>query len=165
MAGIGRSATRIAAELLKHPLGLPAAIAGIAERERVELGSVEESQIVTQNVASEIAERSVGVKYPAIYVYCEGFANLKKEKFRKFSGKAFMVIEVRVSDDRLEETVRQLQYYVEAVTDVLERNCGEWSPGIYYTGGYKAELGTLRHGGKYFVQGAKIRFDLEISVD
>ncbi len=164
MAGVGQTATKITAELLRHPLGLPAAVAAVAERERIELRTIDEAQIATQNVASEIAERGVGVKYPAIYVYCEGLANLKREKFRRFSGKAFMTIEVRVSDDRLEEAAGQLQYYVEAITDVLEQNCGEWAPGIYYTGGYKAEFGPLKHGGKNYLQAAKVRFELDASV-
>ncbi len=160
----GSTATKKAVELLSGEGGLARAVAAIAQWEGTELAGIAAEQVIAQNVAYETAERSAGVKYPAVYVYCEGEANLLKEKFRRFSGKIYMAAEVRVSHDRLEEVSGRLQQYVEAVTEVLDGNRGEWAPGVYYTGGYKVEYGAIRHGGRNFLQSGKIRFELEASL-
>ncbi|MEK7406854.1 MAG: hypothetical protein AAB225_17395 [Acidobacteriota bacterium] len=165
MAAVGNKAVSKAVEKLTATEGLASSVAAIAEREQLELSAISASQVVAQNVAFELAEKTAGVKYPAVYVYCEGLANLLKEKFRTFSGKVYMAVEVRASHDRLEGVGASTQYYVEAVTEVLDNNRGEWSPGVYYTGGYKVEFGPIRHGGKNFLQAAKVRFELEVSMN
>ena len=45
-----------------------------------------------------------------------------------------MAIEVRVSQDRLEGIEEQLQMYVDAVTQVLDQNRGDWGEGMFYAG-------------------------------
>lgn len=164
MASVANEAVNKTVKLLTGSPGLSAALAALVQRERVTLTGIGADQIVAQNVTSELVERSAGARYPAVYVYCEGLANVLKEKFRTFSGKVFMAMEVRVSHDRLEGVSRELGYYVEALTEILDRNRGEWSRGVYYTGGYKVEFGPVRHGGRNFLQAAKIRFELEASV-
>lgn len=149
--------------MLRHPQGLSAALAAIAEREATALPELQDEQVLAQNVAFEVAERTAGVKYPAVYVYCEGLANTLREKFRRFSGTVHMAAEVRVSHDRLENVGALLQLCVEAVTDVLEQNRGEWAPGMYYAGVYKVEYGAIKHGGKNFLQSAKVRFEVNVS--
>ena len=54
-------------------------------------------------------------------------------------------------------------FYVDAVTDVLDSQRGCWAPGVMYTGGYEVSLNPLKHGGKNFLQTAKITFELEVS--
>ncbi len=165
MAAIGTKATDKVVEILTATAGLPATVAAAAQRESAELAEIAAEQVMPENVAFELAERSAGVKYPAVYVYCEGLANLLKEKFRTFSGKAYMAIEVRVSRDRLERVGKDLQLYVEAVTEVLDNNRGTWDAGMSYCGGYKVEFGPVKHGGKNFLQTAKVRFEVDISVN
>jgi hypothetical protein len=91
--------------------------------------------------------------------------NNLREKFRTFSGTATMCIEVRVSQDRVDGLEQQLQYLVEAVTDVLDGNRGTWPSGMFYGGGYEVTFSALKHGGKNFLQSAKVRFDVNISSD
>lgn len=164
MAVVGSVATSKVVEILTAPSGLPSAVSAIAERENLEPTRVEAEQVVAQNVGFELAERSAGVKYPVFYVYCEGLANLLKEKFRTFSGKAYMAVDVRISRDRLEGMAEELQLYASAITEVLDARRGEWAPGMYYTGGYKVEFGALKRGGKNLLQAAKIAFELEVSL-
>ncbi|MGE5569007.1 MAG: hypothetical protein ACM3S5_08225 [Rhodospirillales bacterium] len=163
MAVLGSAVTRRVQEIMTAATGLPYAVAAIAERERVELAPIDPSQVVALNVASATAERSAGVAYPAIYTYCETLANLQKEKFRTFSGKAHMVVEVRVTHDRLEKVSSSLEYYTGAVTEVLDASRGDWGGGMFYTGGYKVEFGPIKHGGKNFLQSAKVLFEVEVS--
>jgi hypothetical protein len=150
-------------QMLAGPTGLPQAVGAIAERERLELAQIGAEQVAAQQVAFEVAEKSAGVRYPAVYVYCQGVANLLKEKFRTFSGKVYLAVEVRVTSDRLEDVSRQLQAYTSAVTDVLDAHRGEWAPGMYYAGAYKVEFGPVKHGGKNFLQAAKVQFEVEAS--
>jgi hypothetical protein len=163
MAALGSIATSRVREIMTAATGLPYAVSAIAERDRVELPRIDASQVVAQNVANATAERSAGVTYPAVYTYCEGLENLQKEKFRTFSGKAYMVVEVRVTHDRLERVSKNLEYYTGAVTEVLDANRGDWGAGMFYTGGYKVEFGPIKHGGKNFLQTAKILFEVEVS--
>ncbi len=163
MASLGSAATSRLREILTANTGLPYAVSAIAQRENMELPVIDPSQVVAQNVANATAERSAGISYPAVYTYCEGLANLQKEKFRTFSGKAYMVVEVRVSHDRLERVSKNLEYYAGAVTEVLDANRGEWGAGLFYTGGYKVEFGPIKHGGRNFLQVARVLFEVEVS--
>ena len=135
----------------------------VAEREGAQLPLIDASQVLVQNVALEIAERSAGVKYPAVYVYCEGLTNNLKEKFLTFSGQAHMAVEVRVSHDRIEGVMDKLQLYSAAATDVLDGSRGDWGAGMFYTGGYTVQFEPTKRGGKNFLQTAKIKFDVEMS--
>jgi hypothetical protein len=89
--------------------------------------------------------------------------NLLTEKFRTFSGKAHMAVEVRVTHDRLEQVSKNLQYYAGAATEVLDAQRGDWGSGMFYTGGYKVEFGPIKHGGKNFLQAAKVQFEVDVS--
>jgi hypothetical protein len=149
--------------MLVSPTGLPYAVPAMAVRERLELAQIGVEQVAAQNVGFELAEKSAGVTYPAVYVYCEGVENLLKEKFRTFSGRVHMAVEVRATSDRLESVSQELQAYAGAVTDVLDAHRGEWAPGMYFAGGYKVEFGPIKRGGKHFLQSAKVQFDVEAS--
>ncbi len=164
MAQVGSVSTSALAEILRSDNGLAASLAQLELPEQLELGSITAEQILSQNVANELAERGSGIKYPVVYVYCERIRNLQTEKFRRFSGKAHMVMEVRVSQDRLENLERTLQAYVDAVTNVLERSLGEWSEGMCYGGGYEVAFGGIKHGGKNYLQVAKVTLELNVSL-
>ncbi len=144
MAAVGTKATNSVLHILTAPSGLPFTVSAISERESAQLAQIGFDQVVAQNVAFDLAERSAGVNYPTVYVYCEGMTNLLKEKFRTFSGKVSMVVEVRVSADRLETLAQEIQLYAGAVTEVLDSHRGEWGPGMFYTGGYKVEFGPAK---------------------
>jgi hypothetical protein len=163
MAAAGRDATDKVRSMLAGATGLPMAISALAERERVALPALAASQVIAQQVTFETAERSSGVQYPVVYVYCEGVANLLKEKFRTLSGKAYMAVEVRASHDRLEEVTEKLQLYAAAAMEVLDANRGDWGDGMFYSGAYKAEYGPVQRGGKSFLAAAKIRFEVDVS--
>lgn len=163
MAALGSAATSKVLNLMTAATGLPFTVSALAERENVELAAIDSSQVMAQQVALETAERTAGVMYPAVYVYCQGLANLQKEKFRTFSGKAYMVVEVRVTHDRLERVSSNLQYYASAAAEVLDAHRGDWGGGMFYTGGYKVEFGPIKHGGKNFLQVAKVVFEVEAS--
>src|SRR6185436_6632887 len=116
MANAGRLATSRLLHFLETPAGLSENLAALAEREGLTLAPIGAKQIITQNVAQALVERSLEVKYPTLLLYCEKITNDLREKFRTFSGKAHLAVEVRVSQDRLEGLVRSLEIYVDTMT-------------------------------------------------
>lgn len=163
MAQVANLIANKTAAFLNAPAGLNAALVEVARAGGVDLGPVPPRQILLQNISPEIAERSSISKYPSIHVFCERVTNTLREKFRMFSGEAGMVVEVRVSSDRVEHTERDLQLYTEAVTLVLEQARGDWGGGAFYTGGYEISYGPVKHGGRNFLQSARISFRVDVS--
>ena len=164
MAQVTKATTSRLSGMLSSPTGLAHSLAAIAERENVRLGAIRPQQVLSQSVAPELAEKTAGVQYPAFYVYCEKLTNELREKFRTFSGQAWLAVDVRVSHDRLEDLGQTLELHVEAVTDVLDSHRGDWGGGIFYAGRYEVSFGPVKHGGKNFVQTAKVSFDVEVSI-
>ena len=165
MLQIADAVTNKLAGLLRSKNGVPAALTALLSEEEFTLPPVTPQQIICQNVAPELSERSAGSKYPIICVYCSKLANELREKFRSFSGDAQMVIEARVSQDRLDELEMHLHAYADAITQVLDDNRGDWGDGVFYAGGYEVSFGSVKPGGRNFIQIAKVTLDLEISAD
>lgn len=145
--------------------GVPAAVAALSQAQNVSLPPVSSQQIVAQNVAADIAERSSIASYPLIYVYCNKVINQLREKFRTFSGETEMVVEARISQDRLDDMQTNVQLYTGAITQVLDDNRGDWGDGVFYGGGYEISFAGMKHGGRNFLQTAKISFALQVSAD
>ena len=124
---------------------------------------VDVDQVRRQNVSADIAERSGGVKYPNLNVYCEGIANQLIEKFRTFSGKVQMTIEVRHSQDRLEGLQDRLEVYVDAAMQMLNDGRGDWGDGMFFGGEYEVSFGPVKQGGRNFIQVAKVTFEIGVS--
>src|SRR5262245_28245848 len=126
---------------------------------------ISDRQICAEKAPQKLLEQALEVKYPALLVYCETITNDLHEKFRTFSGRAQMVIEVRMSQDRIEGLGKLLEIYVDTVTRILDQNRGDWGNGLFYTGRYEAAFLDIQHGGRNFLQTAKIRFEVAVSID
>jgi hypothetical protein len=163
MPGLAAIASGKVVGMLTAGTGINTSLAAMTDAESRGLAPVAESQVTAQNMAIELAERASEMRYPAVNVYCERMVNKLREKFRAFSGTMQMAIEVRFSQDRLEGIERKVQQYAEALTQVLERNRGDWGEGMFYTGGYEVTFGAVKRGGKNFVQVAKVAFEVEVS--
>jgi hypothetical protein len=111
----------------------------------------------------DISEKAGYAQYPALLVYCDKLSNTLKEKFRQFSGKTHMVVEVRHSQDHLEAIETNLLVYVDAVCAMLDDSRGDWGSGALYGGGYDVSYDSVVRGGKNFLQRAKVGFDVEVS--
>ena len=157
MTGTAKAAAQKVVELLMGTGGINRGL------EAVSLPPVQQNQVLAQNVTLEIAERSGESRYPAVHVYCEKLRNELKEKFRAFSGTAVMTVEMRVTQDRLEGLEQRLQLSVDAVTQVLERNRGDWGNGMFFSGAYEVAFAPVKHGGKNFIQVAKVTLEVGVS--
>jgi hypothetical protein len=163
MLQIAGWSTQKAMAVLAAEDGLPAAVEALVEQQGMTLAAITPQQILAQNVAPDISEQSTATKYPLVYVYCNKVVNEVREKFRAFSGDAQIMVEIRVSQDRIDAIESNLQAYVDAITQVLEDNRGDWGDGVFFDGGYEVAFGGVKHGGRNFLQIAKISFVLEIS--
>jgi hypothetical protein len=123
----------------------------------------ESSQLRSQNIALELAERAGTVQYPVVHIYCDKVINDQREKFRSFSGRAQMTIEVRHSQDRLEALQDALEVYADAAAGALNASRGDWGDGMSYNGAYEISFGAAKQGGKNFVQVAKVTFEIQVS--
>lgn len=128
-------------------------------------GPLSTTQVRSQNVAADLAERSGTVRYPVTQVYCEKLVNSMAEKFRTFSGTAEMAIELRHSSDRIEGLQEGLETAADAVTQILDASRGDWGDGMYYSGGYQVAYSAVKHGGKNFIQTAKVTFEIGASIN
>lgn len=127
------------------------------------LNPLNSAQVRAQNVASDIADKSLTMTYPAANVYCEKIVNSLAEKFRSFSGNVQTTVELRYSQDRLDGLEATLENYADAIMQVLNANRGDWGSGMFYAGEYQVVFAAVKHGGKNFQQVAKITFEIGVS--
>jgi hypothetical protein len=159
---IGKAATAKTLERLSGTSGAQARLAALTLAESGGRPGAETIQLRAQNVSAEIAEKAGLVKYPGVNVHCEKVVNDFKEKFREWSGRVWMGIEVRHSQDRLEGLDEKLQLCVDAVTQSLGQARGDWGDGMYFGGAYEVMYGPVKHGGKNFLQTATVTFAVEV---
>lgn len=165
MLQIAGSSTQKVIGVLAADHGVPAAVEALVLQQGMSLPAIASHQIIARNVASDISEHSTSSKYPLVYVYCNKVVNELREKFRTFSGEAQMVVEARISDDRLDQIEINMHAYVDAITQVLNNSRGDWGGGAFFGGEYEVTFGGVKRGGRNFLQTAKITFALEISAD
>lgn len=163
MAGItGTLTNEVVARLVSTVDGVNVRI-GAIEAADPALTAAGIRSIAALNVSVEISEKAGHAQYPALLVYCDKLSNTLKEKFREFSGKAHMVVEVRHSQDHLNTIETNVQTLVDAVCALLDDARGDWGSGAFYTGGYDVTYDPVIRGGKNFLERAKVGFDVEVS--
>jgi hypothetical protein len=163
MAGIGRAVGRRLTEILTSESGVAASAALGCLAAGITMPPILRSQVVPENVAADVTEKTAGAKYPAVHVYCDRVTNSLREKFRQFSGTARMVVEARVSQERLEGIEQRTQVLADAITDVLDQSRGDWGEGMFFAGGYEVSYAPVKHGGRNFLQIAKVTFEVNVS--
>jgi len=162
MANLSSLATSGVVNLLAAPSGVSFALNSAAQS----LGSVPSiplASLIPGNASPDLLDQSAPVKYPIFAIYCEKLSNTLKEKYRTFSGTAQVVIEVRHSQDQVLTVQSVLDTYVSAVCQILDASRGDWSNGLFYSGGYEVVYGPLKRGGLNFLQIAKVSLVLDIS--
>lgn len=165
MAQAGSTVAGQVVTLLKtQETGLANVLAALMDSEGEPLARLAAEAIRAENIAPDLVERSAGERYPAVHVYCEKLTNSMREKFRTFSGKARMVIEARVSQDRLEGLEKRSHQMADAITMVLDASRGDWERGMFYGGGYEVVYGAVKPGGKHYLQVTRVVFEVDVSI-
>lgn len=162
MANISSSVTSYLFGLLTSDTGVNNALA----LEAAENGSefqLEIRSVNSHNSSPDLVDRTSPSQYPALFLYCDKLTNTLREKFRTFSGKARMTVEIRCSQDNLRGLERTLEVCTDAVCLVLDSARGTWQDGAFYAGGYEVVYGAIKQGGRNFLQIAKVSFEVDIS--
>jgi hypothetical protein len=163
MARPGNAAARKVMGLLTATPGVNDQLDTLAQIQAIPLPPLLGKQIGVTNMSVDLSERSSNIKYPVVCVYCDKITNSLTEKFRTFSGSANLVVEVRLSQDKVDGLESALELYVDAITQILDQNRGDWGQGLFYAGGYEVSFGPVKQGGRNFIQIAKITFQVGAS--
>ncbi len=159
---IGSAASGAVIQLITGTRGVNGNLAALSQG--FQLAPLDPAQVRSGNIAPELAERSNTVHYPTANVYCEKIVNTQAEKFRTFSGNIQMAIDLRHSADRVENVQSTLETYTDAVMGALDSSSGDWGGGMFYGGGYQVAFGPVKHGGRNYIQTAKITFEIGVSI-
>lgn len=164
MAGFtGTLAARMVGLLTSVTTGVNARIKTMQANDPLLKGLAQVTSISGRNVSYEIAEASGQARYPALLVYADRVENTLHEKFRAFSGRVHLVIEIRRTQETLNRVEANTEMYVDAVCALLGEARGDWGGGAAYSGGYEVEYEPVTMGGKNFLQRAKVSFAVELS--
>lgn len=150
-------------EMLAGEAGLRQSIAALVDRPESLLLEEAGARVGRTMAAAELKEKRGGREYPAFEVYVERIQNRMTEKFRRFSGTVDVVTEVTVSRDRLEGLGEELQFYADAVADVVERSRGSMGEGMTLSGVYEVKFEPVKKGGLHFQQVARVRCEVDLS--
>lgn len=152
------------AGLLAGASGVGLQVGQISQASGVSLSTIPPEQIISQNVAMDLADKAGKITYPALYVYTTRVENQLREKFRTFSGVVELVMELRVTNEHLDDLDRDLQLYLDAITNVLDSNRGDWGGGMFFAGKYEIAINPAKAGGRNFVQTAKVKCEVNVSL-
>lgn len=164
MTVISKRAIERVVGLLAGPGGLGDNLDAVAETEGVARTELPDCEVVALNTGTEFLERRGEGRYPSASVRCESLSNALTEKFRQFSGKARMCIDVRVTHDHAARAEGLLHLYTAAVLRTLDQQRGDWGEGLFYSGGYEVDFPALKPGGKRYVHTATVRMTIDVSV-
>jgi hypothetical protein len=112
-----------------------------------------------------LADQNLQLTYPRVCIYSSTLKNSQIEKFRSFSGQVILVADIWASGDLITDVDTWIHFYVEAVTNILQSNTGDWGNGIFYSGAYDVQFQPPKPGGLGFVGAAKLTFALNVSVN
>ena len=163
MAGISGTLTATVMSMLTSETSGVNVRVGAIEASDPSLNAPGIRAVLALNASVDVSEKAGHASYPALLVYCDKISNTLKEKFRQFSGKAHLVVEVRHSQDHLQALETNLEVYVDAVCALLDDSRGDWGSGAIYGGGYDVSYESVTRGGKNVLQRAKVGFDVEVS--
>ena len=124
---------------------------------------ISSSQVVVSSVAPQLGDMDLQLTYPRLCLYVTDLKNTHIEKFRSLSGSVSLVADIWASGNLLSQVDQWIHFYVEAVTDILRQNIGDWGNGLFFDGSYDLQFHSPASGGLGFVQNAKVTCSLHVS--
>ena len=163
MAPLTLLAPTTAASLLTAGNALSSQIAAVEEQFGYALPAIPSSQIILSSADADIADRRQQINYPRIAVYSDRVVNSLREKFRTLSGTVSVTIAVSASADLVDQVEQWIHFYIEAITNILRQNIGDWGNGMFFPGTYDVQLQPPKPGGSGFVQTASVTCIVSVS--
>ena len=138
-------------------------IAAIAVSCNVNVPVITAGQVVLSSATPDIGDSNIQLQYPRVCIYSGGVKNAQIEKFRSLSGTLAITAEIWASGNLVMNTDQWIHFYVEAATNILRQNIGDWGDGIFFSGLYDVQFQAPRAGGLGFVQSARVTCNLNVS--
>lgn len=151
------------ADLLRNGNALEQQIIAIAGSEHLSIPGIPSSQVRLSSATAEMGDKNLDFTYPRICLYSTGIKNTHIEKFRSLSGTVSVTAEVWASANLLQDTDEWIHFYVEAMTNILRHNIGDWGDGIFYSGTYDVQFQPPKVGGVGYVESAKLTCNVNVS--
>lgn len=121
------------------------------------------AQVVLSSTVPTMGDKDLQLTYPRICLYTANVKNTQVEKFRSLSGTVSVIAELWASGDLVSQTDQWIHYYVEAMTDILRQNIGDWGDGFFFSGEYDVQLHSPKAGGLGYVELATVTCVLNVS--
>lgn len=157
-------AVTAAQDILAGESGLKVSVEAIQEI-RGELAKEARFQVDTEHWNQKMTERIPANRNPKISVSLVSLHRGQKEKLAEFTALATLQIELASTHERADSLQGLISDYVDALCDVLNRNQGLWSKGVYYAGGFNVDIAPISKGGLNFVQSATISIEIHLWQD
>jgi len=138
-------------------------IAGLAAACNATVPSISPGQVVLTSASPDIGDKNVQLTYPRICLYSAGVKNTQVEKFRSLSGAVSVIAEIWASANLVEHVEQSIHFYVEAATNILRRNIGDWGDGVFFPGTYDVQFQAPKVGGLGYVESAKLTCSFTVS--
>jgi len=151
------------ADLLTARNALQEQIAAIAASCNLNVPVISSEQVLLSSASVDIADKNVQLTYPRVCLYCGTVKNSQIEKFRSLSGTVAVAAEIWSSGNLVSDTDQWIHFYVEAFTDLLRQNIGDWGDGFFFSGVYDVQFQGPKAGGIGFTQSAKVTCSLDVS--
>lgn len=150
-------------DLLTTNDALPEQITAIAGSCNATVPVITGPQVLLSSASANIGDDNVQFTYPRVCLYSGGVKNTQTERFRSLSGTVAVTAEVWASGNLVTDTDQWIHFYVEAATNILRQNIGDWGDGIFFSGVYEVQFQPPKAGGLGFVQSAKVTCNLNVS--
>jgi hypothetical protein len=150
-------------DLLMTENALQQQINAVSSSSNVSVPLITASQVVLSSTVPAMGDQDLQLTYPRICLYTASIKNTQVEKFRSLSGTVSVVAQVWASADLLSQTDQWIHYYVEAMTNILRQNIGDWGDGLFFPGEYDVQLQAPKAGGLGYVELATVTCVLNVS--
>jgi hypothetical protein len=150
-------------DLLTNNNALEQAINALANSANLSVPAITSSEVTISSASTDIADKDIQLTYPRIGLYSTAVKNTQIEKFRSLSGTVSVVADLWASANLVQDTDQWIQFYVEAMTDLLRQSIGDWGDGIFFSGAYEVQFQPPKVGGYGYVESAKVTCILNVS--
>ena len=147
-------------DLLTNDNALQQQVSAIAASANMTIPAIGTAQVILSSASPDIGDKNIQLTYPRICLYSSGLKNTHLEKFRSLSGTVSVIAEIWASGNLVSDTDAWIHFYVEALTDILRQNIGDWGDGVFFSGVYDVQFQPPKAGGVGFVQSAKVTCSL-----
>ncbi len=138
-------------------------ISTIAASSDISVPLITAAQVVLSSTVPAMGDKDLQLTYPRICLYTVSVKNAQVEKFRSLSGTVSVAAEIWASGDLVSQTDQWIHYYVEAMTNILRLNIGDWGDGFFFSGEYDVQLQAPKVGGLGYVELATVTCVLNVS--